>query len=246
MFPIRDTIPRRAFPIVVLSLIALNVLVFLWEIQLPEEWRKVVVMHLGLVPARYTLPEWAILNGLDPYNYFPFLSAQFLHGGFAHILGNLWTLWIFGPALEDRLGHLRFLVFYLLVGLVAMVVHVLMNTTSTVPAIGASGAIAGVMGGYAMRFPHARILFMVPVLFIPFFFEWPALLYGFFWFLIQFIQGTQQLFVLNLSGGVAWWAHVGGFLAGALLVRLFLAGGRREPHYFDDQGALGHQPDGRW
>ena len=242
MFPLRDDVPRRYFPFMVLIIILINAVVFLWEIHLPKEWLDAVSFHLGLVPARYFAPHWAIAHGLDPHNPLPFLTAQFLHGGWMHIIGNMWVLWIFGPALEDRLGSLRFLFFYLLVGLGAMVVHVLINAGSTVPAIGASGAIAGVMGAYTLLFPRARILFFIPIFIFPFFFEWPAILFGLFWFLIQLLQGTQDLIAFNVGGGVAWWAHVGGFLIGAALAHaLYLPASRRRP-YQQDEATLGLGP----
>jgi len=245
MFPLVDSVARRHTPFMVMALIALNVLVFIWEAGLPQEWIEYFSYHLGLVPARYTLPEWAIRHGMDPRNLMPFISAQFMHGSLAHIVGNMWTLWIFGPALEDRMGPFRFLLFYMLTGLAAMVTHTALNPYSTLPAIGASGAIAGVIGGYTLLFPRSRVLFMIPIFIFPFFFEWPAILYGVIWFLIQLLQGTQALGQFNLGGGVAWWAHVGGFVFGILLAKLFASPSQRHRVYYLDEGKLGYSPDGR-
>lgn len=244
MFPLIDSVARRHTPFMVLTLIVLNVLVFFWEAQLPKVWIEYVSYHLGLVPARYTVPAWAIAHGMDPHNYLPIITAQFMHGGLAHIVGNMWVLWIFGPALEDRMGPARFLAFYGIVGLAAMTTHIALTPYSTLPAIGASGAIAGVMGGYTVMFPRARILFMIIIVIFPLFFEWPAILFGLFWFLLQFLSGTQALDNVNLSGGVAWWAHVGGFIAGMLLVKPFILPEERNRPYFPDEGSLGYAPDG--
>ncbi len=243
MFPLRDSLPRQFFPWMVWTLITVNGLVFLLEVSLPPQWQQTFIYHFALVPARYTDPAWAIEHGLAPHNYLPFLSSQFLHGGWLHLILNMWTLWIFGPALEDRMGPLRFLVFYLLCGVVAGLFQFWFFPTSTIPTLGASGAIAGVIGAYAMRFPHARIIVMVPVLFFPFFFEIPALLFAGVWYLTQVLQGTNALLAPHLGGGVAWFAHIGGFLAGMGLYRFFLAPERDRP-WFPDQGVLGFAPDG--
>lgn len=244
MLPVHDTVPRRHPPVVVWSLVGANVAVFVLQTMLPASINEWIAFHFGLVPARYTDPAWARAAGLSPDNPLPFITNMFLHGGFAHILGNMWTLWIFGGAVEDRLGRARFLALYFLSGLAASVTHFLANAGSTVPAVGASGAISGVLGAYAMLFPLARIVFVAPVLFIPFFFELPALLYTGFWFLLQFLYGTWDLIAPRVGGGVAWWAHIGGFVAGLALVRLLLVR-RRLRRYYLDEGWLGHGPDGR-
>ncbi len=244
MLPVHDTVPRRNPPVVVWSLVGANVAVFALQLLLPQPVNEWIAFHFGLVPARYTDPLWAQASGLSPDNPLPFLTNMFLHGGFAHILGNMWTLWIFGGAVEDRLGRLRFLVLYFASGLAASLMHFATNPTSTIPALGASGAISGVLGAYTVLFPLARIVFVVPILFVPFFFELPALLYTGFWFLLQFLYGTWDLIAPKEGGGVAWWAHIGGFVAGLLLVRLLLVR-RRLRRYYPDEGWLGHGPDGR-
>ncbi|TAJ19533.1 MAG: rhomboid family intramembrane serine protease [Planctomycetota bacterium] len=153
---------------------------------------------------------------------------MFLHGGLAHVLGNVWMLWIFGDNVEDRLGPVRFLVFYLLAGVLAGVVHVITNSASAVPTIGASGAIAGVMGAYFVLFPRARVVVFLPILILPALFEVPAVVFLALWFLLQIAQGALMSGLEGQSsGGIAWWAHVGGFLGGIAL--LALLGGRRAP-----------------
>jgi membrane associated rhomboid family serine protease len=222
MIPIQDTIPRRSPPLAVYSIIALNVLAFALELSLSQSDVERFFELFGIVPVRFTQPQLAVLIGLPMPNYWPFLTSMFLHGGWAHIIANMWALWIFGDNVEDRMGPLRFTVFYLICGLVAGIVHVLTNPDSTVPTVGASGAIAGVLGAYFLLFPQSRLIVLVPVLFIPLFFEVPAVLYLLFWALMQILSGTLALAGPADVGGVAWWAHVGGFTAGLLLHRLFV------------------------
>jgi membrane associated rhomboid family serine protease len=184
----------------------------------------------GIVPARYSHPEWALAIGLPVDSYWPFLTSMFLHGGWGHLIGNMWSLWIFGDNVEDRMGRVRYLAFYLFTGLVAGLTHWLTNADSTLPTVGASGAIAGVLGAYFVLFPHARIIMLIPVFFIPFFFQLPAVLYLLFWFLSQVFAGTLGALAAPQDvGGVAFWAHVGGFVAGMVLHRLFLLPRRDSP-----------------
>jgi membrane associated rhomboid family serine protease len=149
---------------------------------------------------------------------------MFLHGGWLHVIGNMWMLWIFGDNVEDRMGPLRFIAFYLICGVIAAVVHVATNSGSQFPTVGASGALAGVLGAYFLMFPASRVIVLLPVLFIPLFFELPAVIYLGLWFMIQFLSGTASVAAGSeaAAGGIAWWAHIGGFLAGILLYRLFL------------------------
>src|SRR5262249_47603126 len=184
MIPIRDTIPRRHFPFAVFALIAINVFVFIREISLPEDVTEQFIYLFGLVPARFTHADWAAQIGF-PRTFLPFLTTMFLHGGWLHIIGNMWVLWIFGDNVEDQMGPFRFLAFSLLGGIAAGLVLVLPTRNSTVPAVGASGAIAGVMAAYFVLFPHARIVAMFPILFYPVFFQVPAFIYLGFWFLTQ-------------------------------------------------------------
>jgi membrane associated rhomboid family serine protease len=246
MIPIRDTIPSRSVPVVTWALIAVNVAVFLFELSLsPVELERFIYIF-GIVPARYSHPEWARWMGFPADDYWPFLTSMFLHGGWAHIIGNMWTLWIFGDNVEDRMGRGRFLSFYLLTGFAAALTQWFMSLDSTVPMVGASGAIAGVLGAYLFLFPYARIVALFPVFFIPFFFELPAITYLGVWFLSQVFAGTLHGLGPKSGGAVAWWAHVGGFAAGVLFHRLFMLPRRAAPRAFerDELGIEGAW--GRW
>lgn len=237
MFPVQDTVPTRHPAVMVWLLIGLNVAVFLVELTLGPELDGFFYLF-GIVPARFSHPEWAARIGLPVNDYWPFLTSLFLHGGWIHIVGNMWFLWIFGDNVEDRMGPRRFLVFYLVCGIVAGLVHASTNPLSTVPTVGASGAIAGVLGAYMVLFPTSRVLVMVPILFWPLFFDVPAVLFLGFWYMIQLFSGTLALTGPGQVGGVAFWAHVGGFGAGVLLHRLFLEAGRR-PTADDELGVGG-------
>ena len=221
MFPIKDSVPSRSVPVVTRTLILINVLVFFFELMLPPESLEQLVYLFGLVPARFSHPDWAAAIGFPIDNYWPILTHQFLHGGWLHIIANMWTLWIFGDNVEDRMGPGRFAIFYLLCGSIAGLTHMLTNPDSTVPSVGASGAIAGVLGAYLLFFPTARLVVMIPILFFPFFFKLPAVLYLGLWFLIQLFSGTAGLAGPAQVGGIAWWAHIGGFIGGMLLCGLF-------------------------
>jgi membrane associated rhomboid family serine protease len=221
LFPLRDTIPGLYPPVMLWALVACNVLVFMLESALPRDTVAAVFQVFGLVPARIVHGETLALLSL--------LSSQFLHGSLLHVAGNLWTLWIFGDNVEDRMGPLRFLCFYLLCGVVAGMTQVLLHPGSTMPTVGASGAIAGVLGAYLVLFPHARVITLVPVLFYPLLIDLPAVTFLLFWFLTQLLSGTMALVGPRQLGGVAWWAHVGGFLTGIMLHRLFLNPRRYHP-----------------
>ncbi len=204
------------------GLMAFNVMVFLLETRLPEPLLERLFYFLGVVPLRVAHPVYASQTGWGTFWPWPFLTGIFLHGGWIHILGNMWTLWIFGDNVEDKMGPWRFLVFYLLSGIAASIIHIISNPLSTAPIIGASGAIAGVMGAYYTLFPRAKILIMVPVFIFPFFFEIPAVFYLAFWFLGQVFSGTLSLVAPLFSGGIAWWAHIGGFAFGMIINRIFV------------------------
>ncbi len=222
MFPIRDTIPSQHPPIATVLLIIANCLVFIFELRMPPPVRDHFFQLFGIVPARLSHPEWALWFGFPVDNYWPLLTSMFLHAGWLHIIGNMWALWIFGDNVEDRMGPVRFVVFYLLCGLIAAVVHWLTNPHSAIPTVGASGAIAGVMGAYLILFPRSRVIVMVPVLIFPFFFELPAVFYLVFWAFMQVFSGTLSLADARSVGGVAWWAHAGGFSAGIALHSFFI------------------------
>jgi len=216
MLPIRDTVPSKNYPVVNTALIGINVLVFLVQLSQGPNLNKFVYIY-GLVPARYSVPGIAAYfsPGLQ---LFSLLSFMFLHGGWLHLIGNMWCLWIFGDNVEDRLGPARYLIFYLLCGLLSGLFHLVFNLGSNVPTIGASGAIAGVMGAYIILYPHSKILTLIPILIIPWFIEIPAFVFLGIWFLIQFVNAAGSSVAM---GGVAWWAHVGGFIFGMVLLKLF-------------------------
>jgi membrane associated rhomboid family serine protease len=217
MFPLRDTIPSRRFPLATILLVGLNVAVFVHELRLGDGL-EAFVQRFGLVPRGVPLEVSAFLA--DPRAYRGFLTSMFLHGGWLHVIGNLWMLWIFGDNVEDRMGRLRFLAFYTLCGLLAGGVHVYFHPASAVPTIGASGAVSGVMGAYFLLYPRARVVTLIPLLFYPVFAELPAFVFLGLWFLMQLLESSAALD--PAVGGVAFLAHVGGFLAGAGLFWVFL------------------------
>ena len=238
MLPIRDSIPSRHTPFMMWILIAINVGVFLFELSLGPHRLEGLFYLFGIVPARFSHPEWAATLGFPVDDYWPFLTSMFLHGGWLHLIGNMWTLWIFGDNVEDRMGPVRFLLFYLLCGLSAGITHWFTNPHSTVPTVGASGAIAGVLGAYFILYPTSRIIVMVPLLFWPFFFELPAVIYLAFWFWSQLFSGTFSLVGPQNVGGIAWWAHIGGFITGILIYRFFLGRKQLRQIYEDEFGFL--------
>lgn len=240
MIPIRDTIPSRNAPIVTWALICANVLVFVFQLALPESQLERLFYLFGIVPLRFTHPDWATWVGFPADNFWPFLTSIFLHGGWLHLVLNMWTLWIFGDNVEDRMGPVRFLLFYLFCGLVAGVAHTLTNANSTIPVIGASGAISGVLGAYFLLFPVSRILCVIPVFFYPLVVQIPAFLYILFWFGSQLFSGALSLLEPGQVGGIAWWAHIGGFVAGVLTFRLFVVRQPpRRPWFRDERGIEG-------
>lgn len=229
-FPLRDDAPRWRFPWVNTLLIGLNIVVFLYELQLPARYLdRVVFPTLGLVPYRIDLFFQGTPVALSAV-IVPIFTSMFLHGGWWHLIGNMWMLYLFGDNVEDLFGHGRYLLFYFACGIVAAFTQVVANPHSLVPTIGASGAIAGVLGAYFLRYPRARVLTLV-FLFIFFtFWELPAWVILGFWFLLQFLSGATAL-AQAASGGVAWFAHVGGFIAGMILVALAVPRPRRLPGY---------------
>jgi membrane associated rhomboid family serine protease len=203
MFPLRDTQPSYSRPVVTVLIIVINAVVFLHEFSLDDYSRNYFIAQYGLIPVR------ASAHPLT------FLTSMFLHGGWMHIIGNMWFLWIFGDNVEDALGHAKYFVFYILCGLAAAIMQAFFNADSRLPMVGASGAIAGVMGAYLVKFPQSSI---VTVLFV-FVLEVPAVLMLLYWFFIQLFSGVGSIGYSHLSqGGTAWFAHVGGFIAGMILV----------------------------
>lgn len=217
MIPIRDTIPSKTYPVVNYVIIGINVVVLLFEKSLGANLDRFVYIY-GLVPARYSTPQISsyFTTGQQILSWFSFM---FLHGGYLHLIGNMWFLYIFGDNVEDRLGPFRYLAFYLLCGITSGLSHLLFNFHSNMPTIGASGAIAGVMGAYLILHPHSKILTLIPIIFIPWFIEIPAFFFLGFWFVLQFLSATGSHGNL---GGIAWWAHIGGFVFGIVFLKIFL------------------------
>jgi membrane associated rhomboid family serine protease len=217
VFPFIDTAPRASRPIAVLGLIVANVVVFLWMQSLSPRLLEAAIVHYAVIPVAYTDPRYALSLGLDPTNFLPMLTDMFMHGGWMHIIFNMWFLWIFGPALEARLGRLGFLALYLMGGVTANIVHIATHLDSTEPVLGASGAVAAVIAAYAVSYPWARVLTIVPIGFIPLFIPVPAFLFAFVWFGLQVLEGSSELASPGMAAAVAWWAHIGGFVFGALV-----------------------------
>ncbi len=232
MIPIRDLNPSRTRPVVTYALIAINAAVWLYQVFLylggGAAAMNAFVYQFGAVP------HW-LTSGEHAGSYVTPLTSMFMHGGWMHVIGNMWFLWIFGDNVEDALGKVKYVVFYVLCGLIAVVAQVIIDPDSTVPMVGASGAIAGVLGGYVLLYPRARVLTLVPIVFFITFMELPAFLFIFVWFGFQLLSGFVSLGQMSeaTQGGVAFFAHVGGFLAGLALVKLMARRGR------------GHGPGGR-
>ena len=220
MIPFRDTIPCRQTPWMTWLLMGANATVFVFTWLLPDEVRYQVFYLYGLVPARYTQPEWAQWVGLSSGNYLPFVSNLFLHGGVLHLLFNLWMLWIFGDNVEDCMGPFRFLVFFLICGVLSNVVHFWINRDAITPAIGASGAIAGILAAYFYLYPYARIIIWIFP--FPLFVPVPAIAFLGLWVIIQAYKATTALATRDAFSDIAWWGHLGGFAAGFILFRFFI------------------------
>lgn len=218
MIPTHNTISYSTAPVATYGIIAACTTTFFYQLSLPLAAEQQLLIDHALVPARYTDDTWAAKYQLSRSNITPFLTSMFLHGDILHVFFNMWTLWIFGPALEDRLGRTRFVVLYLVAGLAAGVAHFAVNFFSTIPALGASGAIAGVIGAYVRRFPYAWINVLQPIGLMPLFLFMPALMFAAIWFATQFINAAGSTLSAG-AGGVAWWAHIGGFLMGWFLLR---------------------------
>src|SRR6187200_1653462 len=202
MIPLRDVIPSRTTPYITISLVVINALVFLYQLSLGDDINNFVFTY-GLVPA--------------DFSWISVLTSMFLHGGFLHVAGNMLYLWIFGDNVEDRMGHGRFVVFYLLCGIAAALVQTIMSPDSVVPMVGASGAIAGVMGAYFVMYPHSRIVTLIPIIVFVQIIEVPAIFFLGIWFVMQFLSGVGSIASAagrQPAGGVAFWAHVAGFVAG--------------------------------
>jgi membrane associated rhomboid family serine protease len=216
MIPLRSSEPHYTRATVTLAIIAVNVAVFLFQLSMPGSLQNRFIMHYGLVP--------------DRLHYSSILTSMFIHGGFLHIAGNMWFLWIFGRGVEDLLGHAKYLFLYFACGIAAALFFVMLNSNSTVPTVGASGAIAGVMGAYLIKFPRAYIRTLVFIVIFITTIDVPAFVLLLYWFAIQFFSGIGSVgYSAESSGGVAWFAHVGGFLAGMALMMLLPGQQRARP-----------------
>jgi membrane associated rhomboid family serine protease len=222
--PLKDLNPRRTYPVVNTLLILTNVIVFLYQITLPPHEYQAFLLANATIPNHIR----AVLNGYGSVEaaFLPILTSMFLHGGFMHIAGNMLFLWIFGDNVEDYFGHLPYLLFYFACGIGSGLTHILFNYHSSLPALGASGAISGVMGAYIILYPRARVLTLVFIFFIPI----PAFIILGYWFLLQFLAGVSTVGAAA-TGGVAWWAHIGGFLLGMLITVLSLGDRKQSMNY---------------
>jgi membrane associated rhomboid family serine protease len=204
-------------------LIAVNILIFLYEISLGNSL-EIFIKNYGFIPANLSLTKTDFLPTV-----YPLISSIFLHGSWIHVLGNMWFLWIFGGAIEDRIGHFRFILFYLACGIAGSLTHAYLNPCSAIPTIGASGAISGILGAYFILYPFARVLTAVPIFIFFYFIKVPAFFFLGLWFLVQFFSGTSSILnEKNATEAVAWWAHVGGFTSGIIFIPIFLTGRKRQ------------------
>ncbi len=219
MFPLYDTIPSRKKPYVVYTLILINIIIFIYQLTLSRAELIRFLYNFGLVPARFTSQRWTqiwyLRTGLGFYTpkWLSFISHMFLHGGWSHLIGNMWFLGVFGDNVEDNMGHTMFFIFYMSSGVLASLMHFTLNLNSQVPMVGASGAISAVMGAYYVLFPYSRVVSFIPTFFLPFLIAIPAGVYLFVWFVFQIISGISDSAV---NSGVAYWAHIGGFIVGII------------------------------
>lgn len=230
MIPIRDTIRSKTFPLFNWLLIGANTLVFLYELSLSPQSLEQFITSFGIIPEQLSLNHPLALLAA-PLPIITLITHMFLHGGWVHFLSNMWILFIFGDNVEARMGHARYLVFYILGGIIAGLTQALIAPNSSIPSIGASGAIAAVLGAYLVLFPHARVVTLVPIFFFFWFIDIPAIFYLGFWFISQLFSGIMSLPTAGAVGGVAWWAHIGGFVYGIFIHRLFVKASSKETYY---------------
>jgi membrane associated rhomboid family serine protease len=217
MIPLRALLLRNSTPVMTLALIAVNTFCFLYEMAMPPYLRNAFIEHYALVPDRLYLPA--------------FLTSMFLHGGWLHLIGNMWFLWVFGSHIEDAMGSGRFLIFYLISGVASAAVQFVTSVGSPVPTVGASGAIAGVMGAFLILYPRVRVVTLIFIVIFVTTYDLPAALMLIYWFLLQLLSGLGSLASVAQAQSIAWFAHVGGFLVGILLVRLFVGNRKRYRYY---------------
>ena len=228
MIPIRDTIRSRSFPFINWTIILLNGLIFFYQSSLPQDQLDIFINTFALIPSKFNLN--------NPLTWYPLVTHMWLHASLLHIISNLWILIIFGDNVEDRLGSKRYLIFYLLGGIGAGLLQLFFSIDSTVPALGASGAIAAVMGAYLVFYPRSKVVTFVPIFFFGWFVRISSFVYITAWFLIQMYSGLSSLgsAASMESGGVAWWAHIGGFLFGLLMAKPFCIGKCQRQQYVDE------------
>lgn len=212
MIPLRDTAKSKKVPVATLFIIAVNVIVFINQATMPYDESLSMIYKYAFIPSRF-------LKGMNHIeSYIPLFTSMFMHGNILHILSNMWSLWLFGDNVEDYMGAFRFVIFYILTGLIAGFAHFVFNPMSDLPTVGASGAIAGVMGAYFIMVPHSRIITLIP--FFPFFIRVPSQIFLLIWFITQVRSGIMSG-IFGIVGGVAWWAHIFGFLGGMILYKEF-------------------------
>ncbi|MHB0867757.1 MAG: rhomboid family intramembrane serine protease [Thermoleophilia bacterium] len=221
MLPLKDNIPTERFPIVTLLLVGINVLVFLYELSLGQGLDRFLATY-GMTP--YEITHGVSLLPREVPVYATLFTSMFLHAGILHLGGNMLFLWIFGNNVEDSMGRFRFVIFYLMCGLIASMAQIIVGPASQIPNVGASGAIAGVLGGYILLFPRARVTTLIFLGFFITFIELPAMLVLFLWMAFQVVSGVTGLYSSMADGGVAYFAHIGGFIVGLLTIRLFTMG----------------------
>jgi membrane associated rhomboid family serine protease len=232
VIPLRDTIPSKSFPIVNWFLIITNVVIFLAGVFFMDDRQIDALFYkYGLVPDQIRIGSILSLSDLRTNILRPFFTNMFLHGGWGHIISNMWILFIFGDNVEDRMGKIRYFIFYVLCGILASLTHFILYRHSPVPAIGASGAISGVMAAYMIMFPKSTIVSFIPIFIIPFFIPIPALIYIGIWFVGQLLSGASTLMLSSHATGIAFWAHIGGFLAGLWIYRYFDNARRKQNYY---------------
>lgn len=220
MFPLKDNIQAKTFPLINIGLILINIIFFMYQMSNGSKANQ-FIFEFGFIPSRFFAQQaegWLSLSG-----FLPVFSSMFLHANLIHLISNMWMLWIFGDNVEDCMGHGRYLLFFIICGVASIAAQAIANPQSAIPMIGASGAISGVLGAYFLTYPNARILTLLPIFILIYLIELPAYFFLGFWFIMQFVQGS--LYSLNseqtAGGGVAWWAHVGGFAAGVMLLQVF-------------------------
>lgn len=222
LFPLRDDNPRQTFPLVTIGIIIVNTLVFFYQLTMSPERGALFIRAAGVIPLEITTLTDIVRFPDQPRNIVPvpltIFTSMFVHGGWLHLISNMWYLWIFGDNIEDSMGHFRFILFYLIAGLFAALAQIFIHPTSLVPMVGASGAIAGILGAYLIQYPRARVRCLLFIFIFFTFVDIPAFAVLGFWFIVQLLRGMT----VESMADVAWFAHIGGFLAGVLLIKFFI------------------------